>query len=99
MKRKPLIINTARGGLVDEGALVQALDEGLISGAGFDVTASEPPPEDNPLMRAAGRPNVILTPHVAWASDEAQQCLANQLMDNIDNFVHGAPTNLVLGSY
>ncbi|MFM0031449.1 D-2-hydroxyacid dehydrogenase [Paraburkholderia madseniana] len=99
MKRKPLIINTARGGLVDEGALVQALDEGLISGAGFDVTASEPPPEDNPLMRAAGRPNVILTPHVAWASDEAQQCLADQLMDNIENFVNGAPTNLVQGAY
>ncbi|MFM0179620.1 D-2-hydroxyacid dehydrogenase [Paraburkholderia aspalathi] len=99
MKRKPLIINTARGGLVDEAALVQALDEGLISGAGFDVTTSEPPPEDNPLMRAAARPNVILTPHVAWASDEAQQCLADQLMDNIENFVNGVPTNLVQGTY
>lgn len=100
MKQKPLIINTARGGLVDEAALVQALDEGLISGAGFDVTAGgEPPPPESPLLRAAGRPNVILTPHVAWASDEAQQSLADQLMDNIENFVGGTPTHLVQGAY
>lgn len=99
MKRKPLIVNTARGGLVVEEDLVQALDEGLISGAGFDVTMGEPPALDNPLMRAAGRPNVILTPHVAWASDEAQQSLADQLMDNIENFVKGTPSNLVQGAY
>ncbi|HLX03214.1 MAG TPA: D-2-hydroxyacid dehydrogenase [Trinickia sp.] len=99
MKRKPLIINTARGGLVDEGALAQALDEGLICGAGFDVTDGEPPRTDSPLMRIAGRPNVILTPHVAWASDEAQQALADQLVDNIENFVSGKPTNLVQSAY
>ena len=99
MKRRPLIINTARGGLVDETDLVRALDEGLISGAGFDVVAGEPPSADNPLMRAAGRPNVILTPHVAWASDEAQQALADQLMDNIEHFVAGRPSNLVKGAY
>ncbi|WP_448206952.1 D-2-hydroxyacid dehydrogenase [Azospirillum sp. sgz302134] len=99
MTRKPLIVNTARGGLVVEEDLVTALDEGLISGAGFDVTVSEPPAPDNPLMRAAGRPNVILTPHVAWASDEAQQTLADQLIDNIENFVNGRPSNLVLGAY
>ena len=99
MKRRPLIVNTARGGLVDENDLVRALDEGLISGAGFDVVTGEPPSPDNPLMRAAGRPNVILTPHVAWASDEAQQALADQLMDNIENFVAGQPSNLVRGAY
>ena len=99
MKRRPLIVNTARGGLVDEGALVQALDAGLISGAGFDVVDGEPPSAENPLMRAASRPNVILTPHVAWASDEAQQGLADQLVDNIENFVAGRPTNLVKGTY
>lgn len=99
MKRRPIIVNTARGGLVVEEDLVTALDEGLIAGAGFDVTVSEPPPPDNPLMRVADRPNVILTPHVAWASDEAQQALADQLIDNIENFVAGIPTNLVLGSY
>ena len=63
------------------------------------MTTSEPPAGDNPLLRAAGRSNVILTPHVAWASDEAQQSLADQLMDNIENFVNGAATNLVHGAY
>jgi glycerate dehydrogenase len=95
MKKKPLLINTARGGLVDETALVEALDEGLISGAGFDVLTTEPPTTDNPLMRVASRPNVIVTPHVAWASDEAQQALADQLMDNIAAFVAGNPVNVV----
>ncbi len=50
-------------------------------------------------MRIAGRPNVIVTPHVAWASDQAQQALADQLIDNIEHFVAGHPTNLVDGSY
>lgn len=95
MQRKPLLVNTSRGGLVDEADLVQALDEGLIAGAGFDVTTSEPPPLDNPLLQVAGRPNVILTPHVAWASDEAQQALADQLIDNIEAFVGGKPRNLL----
>lgn len=95
MKRRPLLVNTARGGLVDEAALVTALDEGMIWGAGFDVAAAEPPALDDPMMRIAGRPNVILTPHVAWASDEAQQLLADQLIDNIEHFVAGKPSNLV----
>jgi len=99
MQRRPLIVNTARGGLVDEADLVRALDAGLISGAGFDVVDGEPPSPDNTLMRAASRHNVILTPHVAWASDEAQQALTDQLMDNIENFVAGRPTNVVLGAY
>lgn len=99
MKRRPLIINTARGGLVNESDLVTALDEGLISGAGFDVVTEEPPSPDNPLMRVANRPNVIVTPHVAWASDEAQQALADQLMDNIEAFVAGRPVNLVRGAF
>ena len=99
MKRRPIIVNTARGGLVDEAALVRALDASLISGAGFDVVDGEPPAADNPLMLAASRHNVILTPHVAWASDEAQQSLADQLMDNIENFIAGRPTNLVQGAY
>jgi glycerate dehydrogenase len=99
MKRRPLIINTARGGLVNETDLVQALDLGLISGAGFDVLIDEPPSPDNPLLRIADRRNVILTPHVAWASDQAQQGLADQLMDNIDGFMSGSPVNLVDGAF
>ena len=99
MKRRPLLINTARGGLVVEADLERALDEGLISGAGFDVASPEPPPVDHPLMRIASRPNVIVTPHIAWAADEAQQVLADQLIDNIESFVRGEPTNLVTGAY
>ena len=81
------------------GGFEIALEQGLIGGAGFDVTLPEPPPPDSPLMRIARRPNVIVTPHIAWASDEAQQTLADQLIDNIENFVAGKPTNLVTGSY
>lgn len=95
MRRRPLIINTARGGIIVEEDLVTALDEGLISGAGIDVTMPEPPPADGPLMRIAARPNVIVTPHVAWASNEAQQALADQLIENIELFVAGTPRNLV----
>ncbi|OLB10403.1 MAG: glycerate dehydrogenase, partial [Gammaproteobacteria bacterium 13_2_20CM_66_19] len=75
MKRTAILINTARGGLVDERALVQALKEGLIAGAGFDVLTREPPREGNPLLELR-LPNFILTPHVAWASDGAMQFLA-----------------------
>jgi glycerate dehydrogenase len=95
MERRPLLINTARGGLVDEEALAAALDRGQVGGAGFDVVTQEPPPSDHPLMRLAGRPNVILTPHVAWASQEAIQSLADQLIDNVEAFWSGNPRNVV----
>jgi glycerate dehydrogenase len=95
MARRPLLVNTARGGLVDEIALERALREGQISGAGFDVVTAEPPPSDHPLMRLLDLPNFILTPHVAWASREAVQGLADQLVDNIEAFERGQPTNLV----
>jgi glycerate dehydrogenase len=95
MERKPILINTSRGGLVDERALEQALEEGRIAAAGFDVTDGEPPAADSPMMRIAARPNVILTPHVAWASREAIQSLADQLIENIELFVAGTPRNVV----
>jgi len=95
MSRKPLLINTARGGLVNEQALARALRDGLISGAGVDVTQPEPPDSQHPLMRLLDLPNFILTPHVAWASDEAVQALADQLMDNIEAFYQGSPRNIV----
>ena len=95
MPRKPLLINTARGGLVNEADLATALRRGLISGAAFDVLTTEPPAADNPLLGLLDLPNFILTPHVAWASDEAMQTLADQLIDNIENFVRGQPSNLV----
>jgi glycerate dehydrogenase len=95
MKRRPLLINTARGGLVNEAALVRALTSGLISGAGFDVVTQEPLPADNPLNGILNHPAFILTPHVAWASEEAIQTLADQVMDNITAFVDGCPRNVL----
>jgi glycerate dehydrogenase len=94
MKRNALLINTARGGLVDEAALVEALELGLIAGAGFDVLTVEPPRNGNPLLDLR-RPNFILTPHVAWASDGAMQFLADQLIDNIELWCAGTPQHLV----
>jgi glycerate dehydrogenase len=95
MERKPLLINTARGGLVDEHALAEALRGGQIAGAGFDVATVEPPAPDHPLMQLLSLPNFILTPHVAWASRQAIQGLADQLIDNIESFHRGAPCNVV----
>jgi glycerate dehydrogenase len=96
MKPGALLINTARGGLVDEAALADALRAGHIGGAAFDVL-SEEPPRDNPLLAPdlldAG--NFILTPHVAWSSREAMQVLADQLIGNIEAFVAGAARNRV----
>jgi glycerate dehydrogenase len=95
MERRPLLINTARGGLVDEAALEEALTGGQIAGAGFDVATSEPPPADHPLMHLLRLPNFILTPHTAWASEEAVQSLADQLIDNIEAFWAGTPCHVV----
>ena len=95
MKRRPLLINTARGGLVDEQALHEALRSGQIAGAGFDVATVEPPPPAHIFMRMLDMPNFILTPHVAWASHEAIQGLADQLIDNIEAFQRGEPRNIV----
>jgi glycerate dehydrogenase len=95
MEKKPLLINTARGGLVDEAALAEALERGRIGGAGFDVVSTEPPSADHVMMRLLEHPNFILTPHVAWASQEAIQGLADQLIDNIEAFWAGEPRNLV----
>jgi len=94
MKRNALLINTARGGLVDEAALIQALEEGLIAGAGFDVLTVEPPRNGHPLLDVR-RHNFILTPHIAWASDGAMQSLADQLIDNIELWHAGTPQHLV----
>jgi glycerate dehydrogenase len=94
MKPSAILINTARGGLVDEQALADALKSGTIGGAGFDVLTKEPPKDGNVLLDLR-LPNFILTPHVAWASQEAMQILADQLIDNIEAFVAGKPQNVV----
>ncbi|OHX17184.1 glycerate dehydrogenase [Chromobacterium amazonense] len=92
MKPGAILINTARGGLVDEADLVAALKYGQLGGAGFDVLSVEPPALDNPLLKAR-LPNLIVTPHVGWASGEAMRRLAAQLADNIEAFVRGEPAN------
>ncbi len=94
MQPNCLLINTARGGLVDEQALADALRAGRIGGAGFDVLSVEPPHAGNPLL-ALRLPNFVLTPHIAWASAQAMQGLADQLIDNLESFVAGAPRNVV----
>jgi len=94
MKRDALLINTARGGLVEEKALIEALQNDVIAGAAFDALREEPPREGNPLLEL-NLPNLIVTPHVAWASNEAMQALADQLIDNLEAFVRGQPRNLV----
>jgi glycerate dehydrogenase len=94
MKKTAILINTARGGLVDELALAEALKAGEIAGAGFDVLTQEPPVNGNPLLDPT-IPNLIVTPHVAWASREAMQILSDQLIENIELFVGGTPRNIV----
>lgn len=94
MKRSALLINCGRGGLVDEKALAAALQNGSISGAGVDVLSEEPPRSGNPLLDVQ-LPNLLVTPHVAWASREAMQTLADILVDNLEAFVGGTPQNVV----
>ena len=94
MKRSALLINTARGALVDDAALIDALQNGLIAGAGLDALREEPPRHGNPLLDL-NLPNLIITPHVAWASREAVQTLADQVIDNLEDFIAGRPQNLL----
>lgn len=93
MTRAPIVINTARGGMIDEAALLRALDAGKVSGAGIDVTRPEPPPADSAIMALAQRQNVLVTPHIGWASLEAQQTLADQLGDVLESFAAGGRMN------
>lgn len=95
MKNSALLINTARGGLVNEEALVRALKGKKIAGAGFDVASTEPMPNNHPFMELMDYPNFILTPHVAWASKGAIQTLADQLVNNINAFMQGEIRNQV----
>jgi glycerate dehydrogenase len=94
MKPNALLINTARGALIQDDALVEALQSRLIAGAAVDCLREEPPRNGSPLLDL-NIPNVIVTPHVAWASDEAVQALADQVIDNIEAFVAGHARNVL----
>ena len=94
MRENAIIINTARGGIVDEKALADALRAGQLGGAGFDVLSKEPPSDENPLLQK-DIPNLIITPHIAWASQESRQRLVNELVLNIQSWSSGCIRNEV----
>ena len=92
MKKSAYLINTGRGGLIDEPALAEALNNKKIAGAGLDVLTAEPPQRDNPLITAK---NCYITPHIAWATVGARKRLLNTIVENIDSFLNGSPINIV----
>ncbi len=94
MKRSAFLINTARGPLINEADLAEALREGRIAGAGLDVVSKEPMPDDNPLRTA---PNCLITPHVAWAGVESRTRLMQGVFDNTQAFVQGRARNVKNG--
>lgn len=93
MKPSAILINTARGGLVDEWALADALNHGRIAGAGLDVLGTEPPSSDNPLLTAQ---HCLITPHIAWATLESRSRLIDTASRNFAGFLEGKPVNVVL---
>ncbi|MBA2868709.1 D-2-hydroxyacid dehydrogenase [Methanococcus maripaludis] len=92
MKKSAILINTGRGGLINEKDLANALNLGKIAGAGLDVLSTEPPKKDNPLLNAK---NTYITPHVAWASYEARKRLMDVTINNVKSFINGNPINVV----
>ncbi len=92
MRPEAYLVNTARGPVVDSGALAQALREGVIAGAAIDVFDKEPPPEDYPLL---GLPNAILTPHAAWYSEDASRRIRELIILEIDRLAAGLPPRYV----
>ncbi len=92
MKRSAILINTARGPLLNEADVARALKEGVIAGAGLDVLSAEPPPADNPLLSAS---NIFILPHIAWASVAARRRLMHELGENFRSFQAGKPRNVI----
>ena len=92
MKRKAFLINTSRGGLVNENDLAEALNHEVIAGAALDVLSTEPPSADNPLLHAK---NCLINPHVAWATFESRNRLMDVVVNNIGAFLKGNPVNVI----
>ena len=95
MRPDALLINTARGQIIDIDALAKALNDGEIAGAGIDVLDQEPPAADSTIMNLSKLPNCLVTPHIAWGSIEAMQTLCDQLTEIIEAFVAGKPINVL----
>ena len=95
MRPNALLINTARGSIINLKALHHVLSKNLIAGAGIDVAPTEPPPLDSPIMALNSLNNCIVTPHTAWASKQSSQALINQVVDNLEFYVSGNPINIV----
>jgi glycerate dehydrogenase len=92
MKPGAILLNTSRGGLLDEQAVADALNDGRLGGAGLDVLSKEPPPADHPLLLAK---NCIITPHQAWATRAARERLMKVAVQNVRGFLQGKPQNVV----
>jgi len=95
MKRDAVLINTARGALIDSQALADALRAGRLGGAAIDVLPQEPPVDGNPLL-AGDIPNLIVTPHIAWAAREARQRCLDEMAANVEDFRRGGRRNRVV---
>src|SRR5262245_43792029 len=97
MKPTALLVNTARGALIDETALIRALRERRLAAAALDVISHEPPPSHHPIIRAARElDNLFVTPHTAWSAREARERLLGEVVDNINAFFKGKPRNIVI---
>ena len=94
MKRSAILVNTGRGPLVNEHDLAEALNAGIIAGAGLDVLTVEPPGPDNPLLAAK---NCVITPHIAWATLAARKRLMDTVVANVRAYIEGSPQNVVNG--
>lgn len=92
MKSSAFLINTSRGPIVVEKDLTDALNNGIIAGAGIDVLSIEPPAKDNPLFKAK---NCLITPHIAWATKEARERLMDAALNNVEAFINGNPVNVI----
>lgn len=96
MKPGAFLVNTARGGLIDEAALLRALREKRLAGAALDVISSEPPPADHPVLKAVMElDNLLVTPHTAWSAREARERLLGEVAENVRAFLGGFPRNIV----
>ena len=95
MKSDAILINTARGGLINSAALAAALESGEIGAAAVDVLPKEPPVDGDPLLDYAG-PNLMVTPHIAWGSNTARQAAIDELVANVAAFLEGTERNRVV---